>query len=143
MGSKSNYLELELQDHVLGGADYARPATVYVGLFSTTPTDGGGGTELTNGTAPGYARIAITNNATNFPAATTNGTTGKAEKKLAVAHSGPANSGGSDWPTVVGWALFDTSTGGNQLMWGEVASLAVTPGAAFTIPADTVMWRED
>ena len=142
--SASDYLELELLDHVLGGADYARPATVYLALYSAAPTDTGGGTELTNGTAPGYARTAITNDATNFPAATTNGTSGKAEKKLAVAHSSPANSDGSNnWPTVVAWALFDTSTGGNLLLRGAVAPLAVTPGAQFTVPADTVVLRAD
>ena len=141
--SASDYLELELLDHVLGGADYARPATVYVALYSAAPTDTGGGTELTTGTAPGYARIAITNNATNFPAATTNSTTGKGEKKLAVAHSSAANSGGSDWPTIVAWAIFDTSTGGNMLARGAVSPLAVTPAASFTIPADTIMARLD
>lgn len=141
--SASDYLELELLDHVLGGADFARPATVYVALYSTAPTDAGGGTELTDGTAPGYARIAITNNATNFPAATTNGTTGKGEKKLAVAHSSAANSGGSDWPTVLAWALFDASSGGNMLEHGAVSPLAVTPGASFTIPADTILARMD
>lgn len=142
MGSKSNYLELELQDHVLGGADYPRPATVYLALFSAAPTDAGGGTELTAGTAPGYARIAITNDATNFPAATTAGS-GKAEKKLAVQHSTPPNSSGVAWPTVVAWALMDASVGGNQLLWGEVAPLAVAAGATFDVPADTVLWRED
>lgn len=143
MGSKSDYLELEVLDHVLGGADFPRPATVYLALYSAAPSDTGGGTELTSGTAPGYARIAITNNVTNFPAAATNGTTGKGEKALAVAHSSPANSGGSDWPTVVAWALLDASTGGNLLFWGEVAPLAVTPAATFTVPANTVVWRED
>jgi hypothetical protein len=141
--SLSDYLELELLDHVLGGADYSRPATVYVALYSAAPTDSGGGTELTSGTAPGYARIAVTNNATNFPAATTNGTTGKGEKKLAVAHSSAANSGGSDWPTIVAWALCDASTGGNTMCHGAVSPLAVTPAAQFTIPADTIISRLD
>ncbi len=143
MGSKSDVLELALLDRVLGAAAYTPPATVYLALYSAVPSDTGGGTELTAGTAPGYARIAITNNMTNFPAATTNGTTGKGEKKLGVAQSTPANSSGSNWPTIVGWALLDTSTGGAQLMWGEVAPLAVTPAANFTVPANTIMWRED
>lgn len=43
------------------------PATVYAALFVTIPNgDGTGGTEFTGGT---YARIGITNNNTNFPAA--------------------------------------------------------------------------
>jgi hypothetical protein len=143
MGSKSDALELSLQNHVLGATAYVAPATVYLALYSAVPSDAGGGTELTSGTAPGYARVAITNNTSNFPAATTNGTTGKGEKKLGVAQSTPANSSGVNWPTVVGWALLDTSTGGTQLMWGEVAPLAVTPAATFTVPANTIVWRED
>src|SRR3989304_5914505 len=65
-GSKSDFLENELLDHVLGNAAYAAPATVYFGLYSVGPSDVGGGTELTGS---GYARIAVTNNATNYPAA--------------------------------------------------------------------------
>src|SRR3989304_6558665 len=78
-GSKSDFLENELLDHVLGNAAYAAPATVYFGLYSVGPSDVGGGTELTGS---GYARIAVTNNATNFPAASggakSNGTGTKA-----------------------------------------------------------------
>jgi hypothetical protein len=142
VGSKTNYLELKVLDHVLGGGDYARPSDVWIGYFSVMPSDTGGGTELTNVTAPGYARIAITNNATNFPAATTAGS-GKGEKKLAVAAATPNNSSGVNWPTIVGWGMFDASTGGNPMLWGEIAPLAVTPGANANIPADTVIWRED
>jgi hypothetical protein len=45
-GGKSDYLELELLDHVLGGADYSRPSPVHVALFTATPSDSGGGTEV-------------------------------------------------------------------------------------------------
>ena len=143
MGSKSNYLELRLLDHVLGAGTATTPATVYMALYSAVPSDTGGGTELTSGSAPGYARLAITNDPTTFPAATTNGTSGKGEKTVAVAQSFAANSGGSNWPTVLGWGLFDASTGGNLLLWGEIAALAITPSAQFVIAAGTVLWRED
>ena len=62
MGSKSNFLELELLDHVLGNAAYTAPGTVWVALYSATPSDTGGGTEVTGGS---YARVAVVNNATN------------------------------------------------------------------------------
>lgn len=43
------------------------PATLYAALLIAIPSgDGTGGTEFTGGT---YARIAVTNNATNFPPA--------------------------------------------------------------------------
>lgn len=142
MGSKTDYLELKVLDAILG-AGYTPPATVYFALYSALPSDTGGGTELIAGTAPGYARLAATNNATNFPAATTNGGSGKGEKTVGVAMTFAANSGGSNWPTVVAWALFDASTGGNPLLWGEIAPLAILPAASFNIPAGTVIWRED
>ena len=65
-GSKSDYLENEILDHVLGGADYARPATVYIALYTADPTDAGGGTEGSGGS---YAKASVTNNDTNWPAA--------------------------------------------------------------------------
>jgi hypothetical protein len=84
----------------------------------------------------------VTNNTTNFPAATTAGS-GKGEKTVGVAQTFATNSGGTNWPTVVGFALMDASSGGNVLLWGEVAPLAITPGAAFVIVAGAVIWRED
>lgn len=49
------------------GATTVGPAIYYAALMSVMPTGPGGGTEFVGGT---YARIAITNNPTNFPAAT-------------------------------------------------------------------------
>lgn len=63
---KSDFLELELLDHVLGNAAYSAPATVHFAWFTALTGEAGGGTEATGG---GYARVAVTNNATNFPAA--------------------------------------------------------------------------
>jgi len=110
-GSKSDFLENELLDHVLGGGDYSRPATVYVALFTVAPSDSGGGTEVSGGS---YARVAVTNNATNWPAA-----------------SGGAKSNGTEiafpeatasWGTVVAFAIFDAETGGNMLYWADLTT---------------------
>lgn len=65
-GSFSNYLENALLDHALGGGNYTRPATVYIALFTVAPSDAGGGTEVSGNN---YSRAAVTNDATNFPAA--------------------------------------------------------------------------
>ena len=64
-GSLTNYGEGKVLGHLFGGTTYAAPATWYVGLFSVAPTDSTAGTELTGG---GYARGAVANNTTNFPA---------------------------------------------------------------------------
>jgi len=117
-GSKSDYLELELLDHVLGGGDYSRPATVHIALYTVAPTDAGGGTEVSGGS---YARVAVTNNATNWPAA-----------------SGGAKSNGTEitfptatasWGTVVAFAILDAASGGNFLYWGDLtASKTISSG---------------
>ena len=41
MGSLSDYVELEVLDHVLKTADWAQPAALYIGLSTADPTDDG------------------------------------------------------------------------------------------------------
>ena len=140
MGGKSDYLELKALDAILG-AGFTPPATVYWALYSATPSDTGGGTELTSGSAPGYARLAATNNTTNFPNATTVG--GLGSKKVGVDQTFVANSSASNWPTIIAFGLYDASTGGNLLLWGAIAPLAITPAAQFVIPANATFWTEE
>lgn len=108
-GSKSDFLENEILDHVLGNAAYTAPGTVYIALFTVAPTDSGGGTECTGGS---YARVTVTNNATNWPAA-----------------SGGAKSNGTEivfveatasWGTVLAFGIFDAITAGNLLYWATL-----------------------
>lgn len=110
MGSKSNYLENALLDHVYGGGDYTRPGTIYVALFTVAPTDSGGGTEVTGGS---YSRAAVTNNATNWPAASGGAKSNGTEISFTTATA--------NWGTVVAFALMDAATSGNQLNWGDVS----------------------
>jgi hypothetical protein len=53
MAEFSDYLENKVLDHVLRNVSYSSPTTVYVGLYTTDPTDAGSGTEVTGGS---YAR---------------------------------------------------------------------------------------
>lgn len=110
MGSKSDYLELKVLDHILGGGDYARPATVYIALFNVSPSDAGGGTEVSG---PSYARKSVTNNATNFPAAAAGSKSNGTQISFAQATG--------SWGTVVAFAIFDASTAGNMLYWGAIS----------------------
>jgi len=129
--SKSNYLENEILDHVLGGADYTRPATVYVALFTSNPNDDASGTEV-SGT--NYARKDVTNNATNWPAAS-----GGSKSNGTAITFAQAGSGG--WGTVTHFAIFDAVTGGNMLYHGALTtSKSVEEGdtAEFAIGAITI-----
>lgn len=71
------------------------------------PTSSGGGTEVTLGS---YARVTITNNLTNFPAAALG------EKRNATAFTFPAPT--ADWGVVVGAGFYDALTSGNLLDFG-------------------------
>lgn len=130
MAGFSDYLEAEILDHVFGAATYTPPATIYVGAFTAAPTDAGGGTEKTIGSL-GYTRVAITNNLTNFPAASGTNPTLKSNGTIITF---PTNTT-TDWGAISHIALFDASTGGNQLGWSALASTkTVTVGDTLTIP---------
>lgn len=131
--SKSNYLEDAILDHVLGGGNYSRPANVYVALFTSAPSDSGGGTEVSGGS---YARATVTNNSTNFPAASggvkSNGTA------ITFAQATGA------WGTIVAFAIFDALSSGNMLYWGALtASKTVANGDTPSFPVGSLVFTED
>lgn len=114
MGSRSDYLEGKQADEVLGGTAFSAPGTVYAALFTDAPVDAGsGGTELTIG-VDGYARVAITNNGTNFPALS------GGLKQNGTAITFPQAT--ASWGTIVAWGLYDAATSGNLLYWGLLVS---------------------
>ena len=57
MSEMSNYLENALINVTLRATTYTAPATVYVSLWTSDPTDAGSGTEVSGGS---YARTAVT-----------------------------------------------------------------------------------
>lgn len=131
-GSKSNYLENKLLDLVLGGVAFSSPATVYFALFTVAPSDTGGGTEVAGGN---YARVAVTNNATNFPAASS-GT-----KQNGTAITWPTAS--ASWGVVVAIGVFDASTAGNLLYWTTISSKTVDANDTVSIPINNFTVTED
>lgn len=132
-GSKSDYLENKLNDHVLGNTAFSAPATVYMAAFTATPSDSGGGTEATGGS---YARVSITNNTTNWP----NSSGGTKSNGTAITF--PTASG--SWGTIVAVGLFDASSSGNLLYWATLA-VSKTIGASdtLTIPVSGFVVTED
>jgi hypothetical protein len=110
----SDYLENKVNDHVLGGPDYTRPATVYVAAYTAAPTDAGGGTEVTTAGGTSYARVPVTNDSTNWPASSSG------LKSNGTAISFPV--AGASWGPVVAAGVFDAATSGNLLYWGTLTS---------------------
>ena len=130
MGSFSDYLEKELLDHILGGADYPRPATVYIGLWTSALDDASTGSTANEVSGGSYVRKSVTNNTTNWPAAS--GTT--ATKSNGTAITFVTATGG--WGTVTYFAILDAASAGNILGWGQLTvSKAIASGdtASFAI----------
>jgi hypothetical protein len=63
----SSYWANHLLDLILGATAFTAPTTVYLALFTQSPTAAGVVTHEATGS--GYARATVTNNTTNWPAA--------------------------------------------------------------------------
>lgn len=131
--SKSDALENALLDHVLGGGDYTRPANVYLALYTVAPTDSGGGTEVSGGD---YARAAVVNNATNWPAAS------GGVKQNGTAITFPEAT--AAWGTIVAVGLFDAASGGSLLYWSNLTTpKVVDAGDTARFPIGSIQITED
>jgi hypothetical protein len=110
---------------LLGGTALGAPATWYVGLSTTTISNSAGPTEPSGGA---YARVAVTNNTTNFPAATGNT---PASSKNATTISFATST--ASWGTVTDAFLADASTAGNVWFFGALTSSVNVNAAGFTL----------
>ena len=121
--SFSNFLELEVLDHVFRNSAYTAPSTIYVALFTSAPNDAGGGTEVSGN---GYARQSM---AFGTAASGSISNSGSVEFPTATA----------DYGTVVAMGLFDASSGGNLLAYGSLTSnKTVSNGDVFRFNASSV-----
>ena len=117
--SFSNFLETEILDHVFGGAAYTAPSTHYLALFTATPGETGGGTEVSGN---GYVRKAV--------AFTTSGNT--TSNTSAVEYPTATGSFG----TVTSVGVFDASTSGNLMAFAALSSSkTIETGDVFRVPA--------
>ena len=99
MAEFSDFLENALINAVLRNTTYTSPATVYVSLYTTDPTDADTGTEVSGGS---YARTAVTMGAPS------NGvSTNSADVTFPTATA--------SWGTVTHIGIHDASTSGNLL----------------------------
>lgn len=103
-GSKSNYLENALVNHVLRNTAMTSPTAVYVGLFTVAAGEAGGQTEV-SGNA--YARQSVTFGAPSD---------GVTSNTNLITFPTPTPAG---WGTIVGWGIFDASTAGNLLYYSD------------------------
>ncbi len=101
--------------NTLRNVSFSALSNVYFGLFSSAPTmpAGSGGTELTSGTAPGYARIAV-------PAASLGAASGGVMANTSAVTMAAAT---GSWPQAIWWGIWDAITSGNLLWAGQLVGL--------------------
>jgi hypothetical protein len=110
----TNFLETTLLDEVFGATNYIPPATLFVGLSTSTVTEAG---VVTEPIGNGYTRVSVTNNSTNWPAATA---ADPSTKSNGTAITFPTATG--SWGTVVDFFIADALTLGNILAYGTLTS---------------------
>jgi hypothetical protein len=116
MPGKSDWLENAILNHVLRATTYTPPSALYIGLFTSDPTDTGTGTEVTGGS---YVRQTIT-----FTVSTT-GSSNNASDVLFPAAT-------AVWGTITHFGIFDALSGGHLLYYG-----ALTPNKS-VVAADQI-----
>jgi hypothetical protein len=106
MAEFTNYLEDKLLDHVLNNTSFTSPTTVYVGLFTTAPTDSTAGTEVSGGS---YARQVL-----SVSTASSGVVTSDADVTFPQATA--------SWGTIVALGVHDALSSGNLLMYTDLTT---------------------
>lgn len=129
--AKTNYMQAAVLN-ILRATNVTAPATIYVGLFTATPADAGGGTEVSGGS---YARQSIAFGApvNNTPSST-------------IANTGtvtfPTATG--SWGTITHVALFDALSAGNMLYYGALTTpITISSGGIFSFAVGAFTITED
>ena len=114
--SKSNVLEADVLSHQYRTATWAKPASVWIALFTAAPTDSTGGTEVTGG---GYARQEVTcaDASWTFTADDGAGNSQIANANVITFANPTANQG-----TITHWAIMSAVTGGTVRHYGALTS---------------------
>jgi len=125
MAALSDYAEKLLLDWSMTTGSATRPTAWYVALYTSAPTDAGGGTEVSGG---GYARKAVT-----FAAATSGAGTTSNTGDVTWTASGAA------FGTVVAIGIFDAASSGNLLWHGNMtASKTIADGDTLEFSAGNI-----
>jgi hypothetical protein len=109
----TQFLEKKVLDQVFGNQTPPAFTTLYLGVCTGGCTDAGvvtGEPSTSN-----YARVAVTNNNTNFPNCTSDGSKSNA---VAIVF----NEASGSWGTISTYVWFDQLTGGNALVWADLTT---------------------
>jgi hypothetical protein len=117
--SFSNTFETRVLTWVFTTSSATRPTEWHIALYTASPSDPGGGTEVSGG---GYARQAVT---------------------FTVSGNTASNNAAIEWPvatsaygTVTDVGVFDASSGGNLIAYAALTtSKAIDTGDVFRLPS--------
>ena len=129
-GGMTDYLANKMIDLIWRAETFTWPATTYVRLVTTTPTNAAGGVEVTGGA---YTRQALTSSLTDLSGtqasgstAASSGTSGRTSNNAAITFPVPS----ANWGTLTHAEVLDASVLGNRLWWAPLgAPKTVNAGA--------------
>lgn len=135
-GTLSDYTKNMLRTGLFRTGAFVKPGGLYAALFTATPADAGGGTEVAGGA---YVRVQV---GPSDAAWSAHATAGRTQNVAAIAWPTPPS---ANWGAVGWMAFFDASSAGNMIMWGPLATPRVVnlgdPAPSF--PADTCDYQWD
>lgn len=125
----SDYLSNKLIDEFFRGQLYPWPSSIYGALYTTAPTDAGGGVEVAAGD---YDRVELESTLTALSgthgAGTTDassGTGGRISNNASLAYPDPITA----WGDVLAQGWKDAATSGNLLLWGTLPTQSIQAGS--------------
>jgi hypothetical protein len=110
----SDYFEEKVLGYLFGNVSYSLPSTYYVGLWTASLSDSSTGSAAGEVSGGDYARQAVTNDSSNWTAATA----GATENVNLIAFPMAATS----WGTVTYVGICDALTGGNMIAYAQLNS---------------------
>lgn len=127
-GSLTDFCEAALLNQLFGGTPYGTPNTLYFGYMVGTAGETGPGAEPNSG---GYARVAVTNNTTNFAVTSNQIKTNATEVQF--------NEATSNHGLIQAIGIWDSPTSGNLLVYFPLSSpVNITVGDAMRIPVGSL-----
>lgn len=117
----SAFLENMIIDWIFRTRTPAKPTALYVALFTSAPTESGGGVEVSGGS---YARVNLAPLDANWRATqggnsgNSTGTSGLTANASIITFPAPT----ANWGPVTHFAIFDAITSGNMLVWDALTS---------------------
>lgn len=121
MSAFSDYLENKIIDHVLRDTAYTKPTTIYVALYTSAPSDSGGGTEVSGGS---YARVQVGPSQTDWTATqggtsgASSGTGGHTDNAADITFPAPT----ANWGSITHFGIHDHVSAGNLLFHGALTT---------------------